>query len=71
MGFLSESKPYTAVTSTIERLTSEEYDIEDVADIVELVEIIQIRSTGYVYPSNNTIGGSRSDSQTNRGRSCD
>lgn len=46
MGFLSD-KPYTAVSSTIERLTEEQYDVDDVAEIVDLVEIINIRATGY------------------------
>lgn len=46
MGFLSD-KPYTAVSSTIERLTDETHDDDDFSEIVELVDIIRIRTTGY------------------------
>jgi hypothetical protein len=45
MGFLSD-KPHTAVTTSIEMLTSEQYDIDDVADVVELLDIIKIAPTG-------------------------
>lgn len=45
MGFLSD-KPHTAVTTTIEQLTSDRYDEEDVADVVELLDIITIQPTG-------------------------
>lgn len=45
MGFLSD-KPYTAVTTTIERLTSQKYDEQDVGEIFELAEIVNIQTTG-------------------------
>lgn len=45
MGFLSD-KPYTAVSSTIDRLTEDNYDEDDLSEIVELVEIINIRASG-------------------------
>uniref|UniRef100_A0A060T6P4 ARAD1B20680p n=1 Tax=Blastobotrys adeninivorans TaxID=409370 RepID=A0A060T6P4_BLAAD len=46
MGFLSGDKPMTAVTTTIDRLTSEGYDEDDVSEIVELMEVITIQPTG-------------------------
>lgn len=45
MGFLSD-KPYTAVTSTIDRLTGPTYEIDDIDEMVELLEIIKIQWTG-------------------------
>ncbi|CAN6623467.1 LAS seventeen-binding protein 5 [Trichomonascus vanleenenianus] len=43
MGFLSDNKPHTAITETIERLTSERYDEEDLSEIVDLMELITLR----------------------------
>ncbi|KAL1970055.1 hypothetical protein VTN77DRAFT_6460 [Rasamsonia byssochlamydoides] len=42
----SSSKPYTAVTVQIERLTSEQYEIDDSSGIVDLIEVIRIQATG-------------------------
>ncbi|KAL7792008.1 hypothetical protein V8C37DRAFT_134707 [Trichoderma ceciliae] len=39
-------KPYSAVTVTIETLTSEAYDEEDVGGIPDLVEVITIQASG-------------------------
>ena len=40
-------KPITAVTVLIERLTKEEYDIDDLSDLPNLIEAIRLqRSTG-------------------------
>src|SRR5688572_1440384 len=39
-------KPYTAVTVSIENLTSETYDEEDFSGIPELVEVIMIQASG-------------------------
>lgn len=47
MGFLSD-KPYTAVTATIERLTSPSYPKDDFGEIVDLIEVTTIQTTGYV-----------------------
>lgn len=46
MGFLSDNKPYTAVTSTIDRLTTDQYEIDDISEVVELIEVIKIQWTG-------------------------
>lgn len=45
MGFLTD-KPYTAVSSTIERLTGSQYPEDDVGEIVELLDVITIQMTG-------------------------
>ncbi|EFX01194.1 vhs domain containing protein [Grosmannia clavigera kw1407] len=42
----SQKKPYTAVTATIERLTSESYEEDDLSGIPDLVEVIKLQSTG-------------------------
>ncbi|KAI9151743.1 Protein lsb5 [Paramyrothecium foliicola] len=39
-------KPYSAVTVTIENLTSEQYEEEDFSGIPELVEVIKLQATG-------------------------
>ena len=40
-------KPITAITALIERLTREEYDIEDLSDLPTLIESIHLQqSTG-------------------------
>ncbi|KAI9900628.1 hypothetical protein N3K66_004890 [Trichothecium roseum] len=41
-----QKKPYSAVTVTIENLTSEQYEEEDFSGIPELVEVIKIQATG-------------------------
>ncbi|KAF2713864.1 hypothetical protein K504DRAFT_462343 [Pleomassaria siparia CBS 279.74] len=40
------SKPYTAVTVSIDRLTSEQYEDDDLSGLVDLIEIIRIQNTG-------------------------
>lgn len=43
----TRKKPITAVTALIERLTKDEYDVEDTGDLPTLIEAIQLqRSTG-------------------------
>lgn len=43
----TRKKPITAVTALIERLTKDEYDVEDLSDLPALIEAIQLqRSTG-------------------------
>ncbi|KKA21560.1 VHS domain protein [Rasamsonia emersonii CBS 393.64] len=42
----SSSKPYTAVTVQIERLTGEQYEVDDSSGIVDLIEVIRIQATG-------------------------
>ena len=40
-------KPVTAITVLIERLTKEEYDVDDLSDLPNLIEAISLqRSTG-------------------------
>ena len=44
---LSNKKPITAITVLIERLTKEEYDVDDLSDLPTLIESIRLqRSTG-------------------------
>ncbi|KAI1181870.1 hypothetical protein F5B17DRAFT_423141 [Nemania serpens] len=42
----SQKKPYSAVTVTIERLTSETFDEEDLSGIPDLVEVIKLQASG-------------------------
>ncbi|MCJ1351050.1 MAG: putative actin patch assembly and actin polymerization protein [Icmadophila ericetorum] len=44
--FSGEKKPYSAVTVQIERLTSEQYEVEDFSGIVDLIEVIRLQSSG-------------------------
>ncbi|EMR63026.1 putative vhs domain-containing protein [Eutypa lata UCREL1] len=39
-------KPYSAVTVTVERLTSEQYEEDDLSGIPDLVEVIKLQSSG-------------------------
>jgi hypothetical protein len=41
-----QKKPYSAVTVTIENLTSESYEEEDLSGIPELVEVIKLQASG-------------------------
>ncbi|KAJ4327014.1 hypothetical protein N0V84_002513 [Fusarium piperis] len=41
-----QQKPYSAVTVTIENLTSESYEEEDLSGIPELVEVIKLQASG-------------------------
>ena len=43
---LSQRKPYTAITVQIDRLTSEQYELEDLSGIVDLIEVIRIQDSG-------------------------
>lgn len=40
------SKPYTAVTVSVDRLTSEQFEDDDLSGLVDLIEIIRIQDTG-------------------------
>jgi hypothetical protein len=42
----SQKKPYSAVTVTIERLTSEAYEEDDLSGIPDLVEVIKLQASG-------------------------
>jgi len=42
----SQKKPYTAVTVTIDRLTSEAYDENDLSGLPDLVEVVNLQSFG-------------------------
>ncbi|EEP76401.1 conserved hypothetical protein [Uncinocarpus reesii 1704] len=44
--FSSSKKPFTAVTVQIDRLTSEQYDVDDSSGIVDLIEVIRLQSSG-------------------------
>lgn len=44
--FLFKSKPYTAITVQINRLTSEHYESDDMSGIVDLVEVIRLQTGG-------------------------
>ena len=41
-----QQKPYSAVTVQLERLTSEQYEVEDSSGIVDLIEVIRLQSSG-------------------------
>ncbi|KAI1496668.1 hypothetical protein F5X99DRAFT_399517 [Biscogniauxia marginata] len=42
----SQKKPYSAVTVTVERLTSEQYEEDDLSGIPDLVEVIKLQDSG-------------------------
>ncbi|KAI0112408.1 hypothetical protein GGR51DRAFT_546995 [Nemania sp. FL0031] len=42
----SQKKPYSAVTVTVERLTSETFDEDDLSGIPDLVEVIKLQASG-------------------------
>ncbi|TGJ88197.1 hypothetical protein E0Z10_g607 [Xylaria hypoxylon] len=42
----SQKKPYSAVTVTVERLTSETFDEDDLGGIPDLVEVIKLQASG-------------------------
>ncbi|KAI0169020.1 hypothetical protein GGR52DRAFT_553354 [Hypoxylon sp. FL1284] len=42
----SQKKPYSAVTVTVERLTSEQYEEDDLSGIPDLVEVIKLQGSG-------------------------
>ncbi|KAJ9305900.1 hypothetical protein DTO217A2_4643 [Paecilomyces variotii] len=42
----SASKPYSAITVQIERLTSEQYEVDDSSGIVDLIEVVRLQSSG-------------------------
>ncbi|PGH17403.1 hypothetical protein AJ80_04859 [Polytolypa hystricis UAMH7299] len=44
--FSGSKKPYSAITVQIERLTSEQYEVEDWSGIVDLVEVIRLQASG-------------------------
>lgn len=44
--FSSSSKPYTAITVQVNRLTSEQYEADDMSGIVDLIEVIRIQPGG-------------------------
>jgi hypothetical protein len=43
---MRQKKPYSAVTVTIERLTSEAVPVDDVSGIPDLVEVVNLQDTG-------------------------
>lgn len=43
---LRTQKPYSAITLHIDRLTSEEYDIDDSSGVVDLIEVVRLQATG-------------------------
>lgn len=44
--FRSKSKPYTAITVQVNRLSSEQYEADDMSGIVDLIEVIRIQPGG-------------------------
>ncbi|KAK2754282.1 putative actin patch assembly and actin polymerization protein [Arachnomyces sp. PD_36] len=44
--FSGSKKPYSAVTVQIERLTSEQYEVNDASGVVDLIEVIRLQSSG-------------------------
>ena len=43
---LKQKKPYSAITVQIERLTSEQYELDDFSGIVDLIEVIRLQDSG-------------------------
>jgi hypothetical protein len=41
-----QKKPYSAVTVTVERLTSEQYEEDDLSGIPDLVEVVKLQASG-------------------------
>ncbi|TLD18256.1 VHS subgroup [Venturia nashicola] len=41
-----KKKPYSAITVHVDRLTSEEYEVDDYSGIPDLVEVVRIQDTG-------------------------
>lgn len=41
-----QSKPYSAITVQINRLTSERYEADDMSGIVDLIEVIRLQTGG-------------------------
>ena len=44
--FECQSKPYSAVTVQINRLTSHQYEADDMSGIVDLIEVIRLQTGG-------------------------
>ncbi|KAK2734345.1 putative actin patch assembly and actin polymerization protein [Onygenales sp. PD_40] len=44
--FDNKKKPYSAITVHIDRLTSEQYEVDDSSGIVDLVEVIRLQPSG-------------------------
>lgn len=44
--FSTSSKPYSAITVQINRLTSEQYEADDMSGIVDLIEVIRLQTGG-------------------------
>ena len=44
--FIHQKKPYSAVTVSVENLTSEQYEEDDFSGIPDLVEAIKLQATG-------------------------
>ncbi|MCJ1479637.1 putative actin patch assembly and actin polymerization protein [Lambiella insularis] len=40
------AKPYTAVTVQVDRLTQEQFEVDDLSGIVDLIDVIKLQSTG-------------------------
>ncbi|EEH43631.2 uncharacterized protein PADG_08451 [Paracoccidioides brasiliensis Pb18] len=41
-----QKKPYSAITVQIDRLTSEQYEVDDSSGIVDLIEVIRLQASG-------------------------
>lgn len=41
-----QKKPYSAITVTVDRLTSEQYEEDDLSGIPDLVEVIKLQAAG-------------------------
>lgn len=44
--FFKQKKPYSAITVQIERLSSDEYEVDDFSGIVDLIEVIRLQDSG-------------------------
>ena len=41
-----QKKPYSAITVQVQRLTSDDYEVDDMSGIVDLVEVIRLQPEG-------------------------
>lgn len=44
--FHEQKKPYSAITVQIERLTGDQYEVDDFSGIVDLIEVIRLQDSG-------------------------
>lgn len=46
LSFFKQKKPYSAITVQIERLSSDQFEVDDFSGIVDLIEVIRLQDSG-------------------------